>query len=212
MSFLDRFFGGNSDPYAEQARRAQEEEYLRRRSQMRLPYAMPPMRDSAVGPTIDAQMAQGRNLQGSVPTADQIMRMIMQANGPRPQGQTAPPSMENTEPGYSGKTGAILTQALQGQGRSGAPAAPAAPQGAAPAGVPLPPVRPPELGGMPGQTPNGFQLNDQQQAQMRAYADQFAGGDMSKVNTRLQRNEDGSYVPDFYTKGLLSGFFGGGQQ
>jgi hypothetical protein len=226
MGLYDYFFG-NGDPYAAQAarqqaerQRATEDEYLRRRSQMRLPYAMPPMRDNSVGPAIDAQMAQDRTGMPQPPAAADIMSQIMRSNGQYGQEQrfrpTTPPEFQNTEPGFSGVTGGILADALRPQGRPGAaPAAPAAPQAAAPrppmGNVPLPVPRPADIGQLPGATPNGFQMNEQQQAQMRAYADQFAGGDMSKVNTRLIRNDDGSYMPDFYTKGLLSGLFGGGQ-
>lgn len=38
----------------------------------------------------------------------------------------------------------------------------------------------------------------------QAYADQFAGGDLSKINSRLI-NVDGQMVNDFYTRGLLDG-------
>jgi hypothetical protein len=38
----------------------------------------------------------------------------------------------------------------------------------------------------------------------QAYADQFAGGDLSKVRSRLI-NVDGQMVNDFYTRGLLDG-------
>lgn len=38
----------------------------------------------------------------------------------------------------------------------------------------------------------------------QAYADQFAGGDLSKVRSRLM-NVDGQMVNDFYTRGLLDG-------
>lgn len=38
----------------------------------------------------------------------------------------------------------------------------------------------------------------------QAYADQFAGGDLSKVRSRLI-NVDGQMVNDYYTRGLLDG-------
>lgn len=173
--------------------------------------------------SIDAQMAQDRNVMPSQPTAEQMMRQIMQSQGNRPPAPVAPSNQAAPNPmlpyGPPPSADEIMRQIMQANGQYGqeqrfrpAPApAPAAPATPAPVGnVPLPPVRD---GGsqMPGATPNGFQLNEQQQAQMKAYADQFTGGDMSKVNTRLIRGEDGNYMPDFYAKGLLSGFFGGQQ-
>jgi hypothetical protein len=47
-----------------------------------------------------------------------------------------------------------------------------------------------------------------QYAQMnnpQAYADQFAGGDLSKIRARTYRDEEGNAYNDYYVKGLLGG-------
>jgi hypothetical protein len=47
-----------------------------------------------------------------------------------------------------------------------------------------------------------------QYAQMgdpQAYADKFAGGDLSKIKARTYRDDDGSTWNDYYVSGLLGG-------
>lgn len=39
----------------------------------------------------------------------------------------------------------------------------------------------------------------------QAYADQFAGGDLSKVRARTYRDEEGNAYNDYYVNGLLGG-------
>jgi hypothetical protein len=105
------------------------------------------------------------------------------------------------------------------------------PQGVTPQPQPQPQV-PPNLGlaapEPPGPLPRALQPNARmaqtaaqvgpvnmnvikglnQYAQMnnpQAYADQFAGGDLSKIRARTYRDEEGNAYNDYYVKGLLGG-------
>lgn len=86
---------------------------------------------------------------------------------------------------------------------------------AGPASVPMPPERPmsfpaqSQAAPMPPQRPEGLGFNDPNATvqgfnplafggNAQAYADQFAGGDLSKLSARTYRNEDGSMWNDYY--------------
>lgn len=86
------------------------------------------------------------------------------------------------------------------------PMMPAARRGGAARTAPMqgPPI-PPEFN-MPGYAKGYSNAMPGMSAQQ--YADQFAGGDVSKVKAR-QIMVDGQLVNDFYTKGLLDGLLGG---
>ena len=86
------------------------------------------------------------------------------------------------------------------------PMMPAARRGGAARTAPMqgPPI-PPEFN-MPGYAKGYSNAMPGMSAQQ--YADQFAGGDVSKVKAR-QIIVDGQLVNDFYTKGLLDGLLGG---
>ena len=85
----------------------------------------------------------------------------------------------------------LLPQMMGGREVGAAP-------GAAPASIPLPPRRPEYdiagyTKGLANAGPNA-----------QAYADQFTGGDLSKVKARMI-NIDGEMKNDYYTRGLLDG-------
>lgn len=87
------------------------------------------------------------------------------------------------EPGYSGQAGALVPQRSAGVG---------AQRGAQQFG----PVNMNVIKGL-----NQYaQMNSPQ-----AYADQFAGGDLSKVRARTYRDEEGNAYNDYYVTGLLGG-------
>lgn len=83
--------------------------------------------------------------------------------------------------------------------------------------APMPPQRPmsfpsqqaPQAPPMPPQRPEGLGFNDPNAlvrnfnpvafgGNAQAYADQFAGGDLSKLSARTYRNDDGSMWNDYY--------------
>lgn len=87
------------------------------------------------------------------------------------------------EPGYSGASGALVPQRPTGAGTQ---------RGDQQFG----PVNMNVIKGL-----NQYaQMNSPQ-----AYADQFAGGDLSKIRARTYRDEEGNAYNDYYVKGLLGG-------
>lgn len=118
-----------------------------------------------------------------------------------PSGQGSAPAYSATPYGTLAPTPQMPMMRFSDDVRSDEPARPMVAQ-QAPAPAPAAPAQ--QFGPVNMNVIKG--LN--QYAQMgdpQAYANQFAGGDLSKVKARTYRNEDGTTWNDYYVSGLLGG-------